>query len=49
MFWEAEDQLVDEFSVCGAFAGFPVDYEGGETGEGEGAGAGDGARWMRSS
>jgi len=43
MLRKLEDQLVEELPVCGAFAGFPVDYEGGETGEGERAEAGDGA------
>jgi hypothetical protein len=34
MFWEFEDEFVEELPVCGAFAGLPVDYKGGETGEG---------------
>jgi hypothetical protein len=38
---ELEDELIEGLPVCGAFTGFPVDYESGEIGESEGASAGD--------
>lgn len=44
MLGELEDEPVEELPIYSAFACFPVDYEGGETGKGERAGAGDGAR-----
>jgi hypothetical protein len=43
VFGEAEEEAVLVGAGGGAFAGFPVDDEGGEGGEFEGAGAGYGA------